>query len=539
MGTAAGAVHPHAAPRRQPALRRALAAPLTRRAAFLALLVSVPLLPHVLAEPFDYPAIANPWVYLPLSGLFALVLADRRGGEGTWRGRWHAIDVLAFLSLALSLACWRAWRTWPTFLLYALLAYLAVRMLAIAGCGRATARGRVRSPAIPRSWLVLGIALLATVHVAWGLEGGGRVDVGEAGVRGAHAIVSGQPLYGAQGHGSADPHLDTYGPVNYLAYMPFLAFAHGYDLARVTTVFFDLLTALLLFLLGRRLRGPTAGTLLAFCWLAVPLTFYGDMLAFNDSILAATLAGALLVARHPARRGLAAALAVWTKLSPVALVPLLALHDGEGESEGEGEGGAKREGEGEGEGGRRRSARRGVLLFAAAFALVTALAFVPVLAHDGIGTFVSRTVDYQAERAPSQSLWALLQDRYALSAPWLGTLSRVAHGVLVALTGALAIAAAWAPRRRDLVGLAAMAAAIMIALVAGLGYFSFSYLLWFAPLVLVVLALDGVEPVERRTVALQGRGARWGRSARWSQGARWGQGARRGQGACGSQSARR
>ena len=44
------------------------------------------------------------------------------------------------------------------------------------------------------------------------------IDVGYSGVIGAHKILHGQTLYGH--FPKDDPHGDTYGPVNYLAYVP-------------------------------------------------------------------------------------------------------------------------------------------------------------------------------------------------------------------------------------------------------------------------------------------------------------------------------
>jgi hypothetical protein len=312
--------------------------------------------------------------------------------------------------------------------------------------------------------------VLACVHVSWALEGSGGSDVATGGVRGASAILHGRPIYGAPGRTVAvDPHTDTYGPVDYEAYVPFVAVSAGSLSAKVTTLFFDLLTALLLFALGRRLRGATAGVLLAYCWLAFPFTLYEDALGFNDSIVAAALIGTLLVARSPARRGALAAVAAFTKLSPLALVPLLAAHPPPGG----------------------RVTRRSVSAFAAAFALATAVVFAPVLVHGSVGAFFSRSFGFQAHRTPALSIWAVLQGNYSVHAAWVGSASRVLHGLLAALAGAFVILVARMARRGGVVPLAAVCAAVLIALQVCLSYYSFSYILWFAPLVLSVLLLDG------------------------------------------------
>ena len=53
--------------------------------------------------------------------------------------------------------------------------------------------------------------------------------------------------------------------------------------------------------------------------------------------------------------------------------------------------------------------------------------------------------------------------------------------------GLFAIAAALIPRRRDVVGLAAMAAAVLIALQLGITHWFYLYAAWFLPFIFVVL----------------------------------------------------
>ncbi len=83
---------------------------------------------------------------------------------------------------------------------------------------------------------------------------------------------------------------------------------------------------------------------------------------------------------------------------------------------------------------------------------------------------------------------------------WLKTVSGVAHGLLIALTGGFAVALLWLPKRQDVIGLAGASAAVLLAVLACDGYYSFTYLLWFAPLVLVALVLAGGESEDRRIV---------------------------------------
>jgi hypothetical protein len=162
------------------------------------------------------------------------------------------------------------------------------------------------------------------------------------------------------------------------------------------------------------------------------------------------------------------ALAGWTKLSPLALVPLMLAHPSSA--------------------GERR--RRAAASFSAGFVLTSVVVFVPALDHSSLSTFLSRTFSFQAKREPAFSIWALYGSSFH-HPPWIVSASKVVHGLLTALTVGLALALARLPRRRDMVGLAAASAAVLIALQACDGYYSFSYLLWFVPLVMVALSCDG------------------------------------------------
>jgi hypothetical protein len=57
-----------------------------------------------------------------------------------------------------------------------------------------------------------------------------------------------------------------------------------------------------------------------------------------------------------------------------------------------------------------------------------------------------------------------------------------------------AVAAAFLPRRRDLIGLAALAGAVVIALQLGVTHWFYLYIVWFLPFVLVALLGRYREP---------------------------------------------
>ena len=96
--------------------------------------------------------------------------------------------------------------------------------------------------------------------------------------------------------------------------------------AHAAAIFFDLLTIALLFLLGRRIRGPSTGVVLAYAWAAFPFTALALESNSNDALVAALILATLLVAGSPPARGAFAALAGLAKFAPLALVPLLATH---------------------------------------------------------------------------------------------------------------------------------------------------------------------------------------------------------------------
>ena len=158
------------------------------------------------------------------------------------------------------------------------------------------------------------------------------IDVGYAGVIGADRLAHGKPLYG--NFPKDNEHGDTYGPVNYEAYVPFeqalpwsgrwddLPAAHGAAIA------FDLLT-LLLPVPAR--AGASAGPRWASCsptrWAAYPFTLYVANCNTNDALVAALRRrGAPRRVASPAARGAATALAGLTKFAPLALAPLFATY---------------------------------------------------------------------------------------------------------------------------------------------------------------------------------------------------------------------
>ena len=213
---------------------------------------------------------------------------------------------------------------------YPPLLYLLGRALWIGFRGR----GEGIRPVWPAAWLLVAALFLIGFRVGLNVADSGAIDVGYAGVVGADRIAHGEPIYGNFPQNISQG--DTYGPVNYLAYVPFeriwpwsgtwndLPAAHG------AAVVFDLLTFGFLILLGIRIRpGPEGRRLaatLAFGWAAFPYTAYVLESNSNDSLVAMLLVATLLVLARPVARGAMTALATFTKFAPVVLAPMLATY---------------------------------------------------------------------------------------------------------------------------------------------------------------------------------------------------------------------
>ena len=438
------------------------------------------------------------YVWIPLCLLFFVPFFD-------WRRPLALLhlDLLVLLSFSVSLAFFNHAHIYASVpLTYPPLLYLLARMLALlrrragvrgslgqtggspadgppvaapAAAAPPPARGSSARPLrllVPAPWLALGVISLLGFRIALNVTDANVIDVGYAGVIGASKVVHGEALYG---HWPADnEHGDTYGPVNYEAYVPFeqlFGWSGTWDdlpAAHAAAVFFDLLAVALLFLIGRRMRGPTLGIALAYAWVSFPFTLFALESDSNDTLVAVMILAALYFAGSAPVRGAFAALAGLTKFAPLALAPLLATH-------------GLRE-DGDGWVPLRALRSRALGLFLLAFLATAALVSIPALAHDSLSTIFQRTLVYQSNRGSPFSVWGL----YGLPGPQL----------VVQLAGvALAVALAVLPRRDDLVGLAAACGAVIIAVQLGIDHWFYLYIPWFFPLVMV--ALLGAHPPGR------------------------------------------
>jgi hypothetical protein len=394
----------------------------------------------------------SPWVWIPLTVLFVLPFVDPRRPL-----RMLHLDLLVLVAFGISVAYFNdAQISVSVPLAYPLLAYLLGRMLWIGLRARGPLGLGDLRPLVPVTWLAIAVVFLVGFRVGLNITSSNVIDVGYSGVIGADRLVDGKPLYG--NFPKDDEHGDTYGPVAYEAYVPFeqaLPWSGVWDdlpAAHAAALAFDLGCLLLLFLVGRRLGGNGLGIVLAYAWATWPFTLYALNTNSNDSLVALLSLGALAVAASPPARGAVVALAGLAKVGSLGIAPLFATH-----------------------GARRGTWWRTVAPYVAAFVATALVVSLPILLRgENLGTVYDRTVGFQASRGSPFSIWGMYD------------LSGLQHAWQV-LAVALAIAAAFVPRRRDVVGLAAMGAAVMIALELGVTHWFYLYLVWFFPFLAVAL----------------------------------------------------
>jgi hypothetical protein len=432
---------------------------------------------------FGGETLNRPVVWLAFCALFLLGLVDWRRPVGV-----RTLDLLALLSFSVSLWFFNRGDVFTAMpLVYPAFAYLLGRMLWVGLRGRSPSRRAAFWPV----WILAAAAVfLAGFRIGLNLEGSNVIDVGYSGVVGAHRIVNGEMPYGhmpvqgnrrACGPADAEGEIrdriqtngrcessnergDTYGPVSYLAYVPgylLLGWSGRWDslpAAHFTSIGLDLLAMLGLVLVGRRFGGlPLAGAL-AFAWAAYPFTQYASNSNTNDALPPLLLIWGFWLVSSGWARGAFAALAGWTKFGALIVAPLWAGYPAA------------------------LSLRRlrGLAGYAAGFAVATIAAFAILLLEPdplhAARVFWDRTLAWQLTRESPFSIWDWGQ-YHAAGIPDL-------HLVQLPLIGAVlagAVAAAFYPRRRSPLQLAALTAALLIGFELVLTHWSYLYLPWFFP----------------------------------------------------------
>jgi hypothetical protein len=391
-----------------------------------------------------------PYLWLPLCLLFILPFLDPKRPF-----RLLHLDLLVLLGFGVSHYFFnRANISASTPLAYPVMVYLLARAVMIGF--RPRKRPGPLIPVVPIAWLGYGVIFLLGFRIGLNIFDSNVIDVGYAGVLGANRIAHGASLYAWD----LPWHPNTYGPVNYLAYVPFewIWPNHGVwdDLpaAHAVAITFDALTALGMYVLGRRLRegvaGKQLGIVLAYAWVAFPYSAYVLESNSNDALVAAFVVWALVFMRSPAMRGALIALGGATKFAPWALAPLLASGRGE-----------------------RRAAQW--FVFLVSFATVIALVVLPFTTDVGPKKFWDATAGYQADRPSPFSIWGLYDG-----------ITPIRRVVEVAVLG-FAILLAAVPRRRNELQICALAAAVLIGVELCTSHWFYLYIVWFTPPLLAAL----------------------------------------------------
>lgn len=441
----------------------------------------------------------EPYIWLPLCLLFLAPFVDFRRPF-----RLLHLDLLVLLSFTISHFFFNRGEIFTSVpLAYPPLAYLFLRLSFLAVWTRrdgsrksaamlasptagTTIAPRARQPRLHLNFppKVIFIALLALVvfRVAINVADSNVVDVGYSGVIGAHHIQDGETPYGNMPSDNSNG--DTYGPLNYLVYVPFervMEWSGGWDdlpAAHATAILFDLLALAGMYVAGKKLvagngphdnreEGRRFGLALAWGWAAYPYTTFVQSCNVNDSIVAAFLIWGFVFLNRAPIAGLLLGFATQIKFFPALLGPLWASFPRTWRGWG------------------RRT------LFILGFITAVAITIPVIFLGDGTFTlFWERSMKWQIERDSPFSIWGQYPDA-------LAGIQRVGQYVLVFL----AFASFFCPPRKSLGQLAAASAALLVGFEMLQTHWFYLYIPWFFPLALVALLERSTRKQERHQIA--------------------------------------
>jgi hypothetical protein len=395
------------------------------------------------------------WVWLPLSLAFAAAF---------WRTdrllSMRNFDVVALLGFLVSHGFYREGVVFEAVVLwYPPLVYLFVRTLLM---GFGVGERVEKTSNLPSSVLMVLAGLAGGLVLSLNVDSR-VIDVGYAGVVGADRILDGIIPYGNMPSDVGTG--DTYGPLNYLLYVPFVlmfGFSGEWDFlpaAHALTLFSFIAGAMALFILGYRLSGREGAAALLFAWAAFPYTLYATNNNTNDIIVAAVAAIGLAAAASPIARGASVAAGFAVKLFPLVLGPLWISYDG--------------------------LRRKPIIDFVLGGAGVLLLTFWVVWLDghpfEATKLFYQKTLAFQGDRVSPWTLYTQVPDLAFLQKP------------VTALVIFIALLVAFVPRRKTLRRLAALSAAIVIGFQLTVNYWFYAYVTWFEPFVFVALLLASNE----------------------------------------------
>ena len=425
---------------------------------------------------FGGTKINNPWLWGTFCLVFLIGLADLRRPFSL-----RNLDLVMLLSPTASLWYFNHGDVFTAVpLFYPALIWVVLRGVWIGVTGRGSP-----SRSVWPAWVLLAAAVfLGGFRIGLNVQASNVIDVGYSGVIGAERIVHGQapwgnfPIEGSlkacgpadaagetreriQANGrceSANPQGDTYGPVAFESYIPgYLLFGwsgkwDSLPAAHFTSIAFDLLCMLGLWLVGRRFGGAQLGAALAFAWAAYPFTQYASSSNTNDTIMPCFLIWGFWLVSSPVARGALSALSGLSKFASLIVAPLWLTYPD-----------------------RRVSGRFIAGFLAAALAAFSVVLLEPSPLHE-LRVFWDRTLRWQVGRDAPWSLWDWGQ-YHARGLPDLHIVQRVLQGLLSA--GALAVAVV--PRRKSPLQLVALTAALLAGFELCLTYWLYTYIPWFFP----------------------------------------------------------
>ena len=393
---------------------------------------------------------ANYWfVWGPLALVFALAFF-RNDKVLSLRN----LDIVAMLGFLVSHYFFRHAIPHPAVLLwYPPLIYLFVRTLLMGfGIGE-----RVEKTSnFPTPVLFVLAALAAGLILYLNLDSR-VIDVGYAGVAGGQDLLNGLLPYG-----NMPPDVgtgDTYGPLNYLLYVPFIllfGYSGQWDFlpaAHALTDFAFVGGAVALIFAGWRLAGPKGAAALVFAWSVFPYTLYTTNNNANDIVVAAFLAAGLALATSPLGRGATVLAGFAVKLFPLLLVPLWMFQDGR--------------------------KRLSLYDFVLGSVIVTIISFWVLFLNghpiESAKLFYEKTLAFQGGRKTPWTIFTQLPEIAFLKRP------------LQAATIVLALVVIVLPRKRTVRRLAALSAAIILLFQLTTNYWFYTYVIWFEPFIFLAL----------------------------------------------------
>lgn len=424
----------------------------------------------------------EPYIWLPLCLMFLLPFIEIRRPL-----RWLHLDLLVLLSFTVSHYFFNQGEIFTSVpLAYPPLVYLFLRIgWMTLRRDRSAVRGDredgivvadnidlYRAPFLnfsPRIMLV-GLLLLVIFRITINIADSNVVDVGYSGVIGAQRIAEGVSPYGNMTDDNSNG--DTYGPLNYLLYVPFekvLPWSGDWDAlpaAHAAAIFFDLVAMAGMYAAGRRLggrrkgahaNGHALGLALAYGWAAYPYTTFVMSSNVNDTIVAAFMIWGFVFIMAAPLAGVMLGFATQIKFFPAIAGLLWASYPRAFRGWGQ----------------------RAIFVIAFIAALAAPLPII-FLGDGGLGVFWERSLEWQTGRDSPFSIWGQYPDS-------LGTAQRLAQVATVALAVGLYF---WPPRKTRQ-HIAAGTALLLLAFQLVQTYWFYLYIPWFFPFVFVALILCG------------------------------------------------